>query len=399
MLFIDVLIGGKMLLGAICFGVIGIFISFIFTLLMINFDAKYKLLLQTLVGVGGNGLSLFGMFNLFSVQDSNMKFAFTISFFVCFLIGVFFMMFIMCKLIKDKDDNDVLRIRDILLGQKSYIQKYYKQREKEIDNKLNIPMLEERERIIKQKEDSIINERKFLEEEEQRINELGKKKIALILPENRKITITEKFISVLPSYIGDFSRCVNAIRNTTEKMIDDAQKDSSYNVQDLSTFLMNIIMLISNYLFGKSNDIRIHFRIYDESTKMYEKFVAIEGDKLSTKNMTPIPFEGSMIQKSFNCKRALIKSINSDFDYQSNNNQKWKDYMTYTFYNITRDGRPILSFGISVKNENRFKDIFYFLNFVEIDTFLNEIMESINEKVILEDVLYREEVVSNEQDI
>lgn len=388
-----------MILGVICFGVIGIVISFLFTLLMINFDIKYKLILQTLLGVGGNGLSLWGLFNLFSVEKSNMKFAYTISFFVCFLLGVVIMMFILCKLIKDKDDNDVLRIRDILLGQKSYIQKYYEQREKEIDNKLNIPMLEERERKIQQKEDSLLSEKKFLEEEEQRIKELGKKKLRLNLPENKEVTITEKFISVLPSYIGDYSRCVNEIRNTTEKMLYDSSKDLTNSIQDLRTFFMNIIMLISNYIFGQSNDIRIHFRYYDENTKMYEKFVAIEGKQVSNKKLTSIPFEGSMIQKSFECKRALIKSINAEYDYQSSNNRKWKDYMTYTFYNITRNGKPILSFGISVKNENRFKDIFYFLNYVEMDTFLDELVDSINDKVGLENVLYREEVVSNEQDI
>ena len=52
-------------------------------------------------------------------------------------------MVIMCKIMKDKDDKDVLRIRDIILGQKKYIEKYYQKREEEInenvtDTELNL---------------------------------------------------------------------------------------------------------------------------------------------------------------------------------------------------------------------------------------------------------------------
>lgn len=53
---------------------------------------------------------------------------------------------------KDKDNNDVLRIRDIILGQKNYIDTYYKLRQQEIDDKLNYKILKQREEELAQKE-------------------------------------------------------------------------------------------------------------------------------------------------------------------------------------------------------------------------------------------------------
>ena len=100
-----------------------------------------------------------------------MKFWTTTSLFLTLLVSFIIMMILMCKLIKDKDDNDILRIRDILLGQKSYIDKYYEKRTKEIDNKLQIPLLEERERKIAQKENDIITKESFITDELNKLND------------------------------------------------------------------------------------------------------------------------------------------------------------------------------------------------------------------------------------
>ncbi len=40
--------------------------------------------------------------------------------------------------------------------------------------------------------------------------------------------------------------------------------------------------------------------------------------------------------------------------------------------------KPILSFGISVKNEERFRDTFYFLNYIEFEHYINEMLEQVN---------------------
>lgn len=57
---------------------------------------------------------------------------------------------------KDRDDGDILRIRDIILGQKNYIETYYKKREKEIDDKLNVTALEKEKPILVEKNSYIM---------------------------------------------------------------------------------------------------------------------------------------------------------------------------------------------------------------------------------------------------
>lgn len=98
------------------------------------------------------------------------------------------------------------------------------------------------------------------------------------------------------------------------------------------------------------------------------------------------PYERSDI-----CKRALIKSINPKYDFSSNNNIVWKDYMTFSFYGIRYKNHPILSFGISVKNEERFKQQFYFLNYVKIEECLEDNLEKINEAFDLQKIFYNKE--------
>lgn len=129
-----------------CYAVIGGAIGSVFALLFINFDKSWKKILSFIFGIGGSSGLIFVCADYFEITEQNMKFWTTTSLFLTLLVSFIIMMILMCKLIKDKDDNDILRIRDILLGQKSYIDKYYEKRTKEIDNKLQIPLLEERER-------------------------------------------------------------------------------------------------------------------------------------------------------------------------------------------------------------------------------------------------------------
>ena len=116
--------------------------------------------------------------------------------------------------------------------------------------------------------------------------------------------------------------------------------------------------------------------------------VAIIGSKLTNRKMTPIPYNNSMIERSDICKRALIKSINSQYDFSSNNNTIWKDYMTFSFFGLRHNNMPILSFGISVKNEERFRQLFYFLNFFRVEECLEENLEKINDAFDIESIIY-----------
>lgn len=119
------------------------------------------------------------------------------------------------------------------------------------------------------------------------------------------------------------------------------------------------------------------------------KLVAVIGKNIVKKEMTFIPYDDdSMIKKSYECRRALIKSINSEHDYQSDNHTIWEDYLTYTFYGLTYGNVPFLSFGISIKNAVRYKKVLHFFNYFRIESFLQNCVERIDEYVDLANIFF-----------
>ena len=131
-----------MLLILFCFFLIGAFIGFLFTLLLINFDAKWKHIGEFVIPAR-RSIGIFPLMNYIGLTTLPDKSVAITGCIAGFLICILTTSAIMSKLIKDRDDKDIIRIRDIFLGQKAYIEKYYEVRKKELDDKkLNIPELE-----------------------------------------------------------------------------------------------------------------------------------------------------------------------------------------------------------------------------------------------------------------
>jgi len=364
-----------MIAGIICYAIIGLVIGVIFSLLFITFDSSWKKIITSLMGLGGTTGIISYMNDFYEIKNQEMKFWTTSFLYIMFLISFFTMMLIMCKLIKDKDDKDILRIRDILLGQKSYINKYYEKREKEIDVRLGIPILEEREEIVRQKEIALENKEKNLKEEKEEIDKLGENKLRINIPYNNKIVLTKELLESMPEYIYGLGKFIVDLQVNTETQCNTIQSKS-----DFITFLYLISTFIIKDIFETSSDsIRIHFRYFNEISNCYEALTVINGKEVITKKLTPIPYNNSLIQKSYECKRALIKSVNADFDYQANNYTVWQDYMTYAFYSFTKNEIPVLTFGISVKNKTIHKNIFYFLSYFNLEQYLEDAFVKINE--------------------
>lgn len=158
-------------------------------------------------------------------------------------------------------------------------------------------------------------------------------------------------------------------------------------------YFLGITALTSSDLFGSpTQDIRIHFRVYDEEDDGYIKYVAMMGRKIFTQPMTVIPYnDDSMIRKSFECKRSLIKSINADHDFQSDNHRMWNDYLTYTFYGLMYKNKPFLSFGISIKNIERYKMHLQLINYFQFERFLQTNVERLDEAFDISKIMYGEE--------
>lgn len=381
-----------MLLILFCFFLIGAFIGFLFTLLLINFDAKWKHIGEFVLPASSS-IGIFPLMNYIGLTTLPDKSVAITGCIAGFLICILTTSAIMSKLIKDRDDKDIIRIRDIFLGQKAYIEKYYEVRKKELDDKkLNIPELEKRERQLADKEKQLtqweesLNEWDRLNKEECcRIKELGNGMPKLLLPENYELTLTKEYIDLMPSYFKDIFNCINSIKHITEDFL----VSYSTDLTKFKSYLVQIMSSISCKIFNEnSSDIRIHFRFYNRKKDGYEKLIAIKGNTPVQEDLTFIPYsEDSLIMKSYECKRALIKSINHTHAFPGNNHKVWKDYMTYTFYNIEDDNIPLLSFGISVKNDIRYEKLFYFLCFIRFEDYLQEYMEQVNNKYDIRHIL------------
>lgn len=382
---------------AICFGNIGLglVVGFIFSLLFVSFDKGWKKILSTIFAFGTSSVGLWAIYDKYGITDYVKAFTAIGIFSFSFLIAFIIFMVIMCKIMKDKDDKDVLRIRDIILGQKKYIEKYYQKREEEINEKLNIPALAQREQNVLLREQHCAAQFEILERDKEEFSKLTENKLRIKLPEKKNLVVTKEFLDLFPSYVDNLSSFIKGIRAETELFL---ESHSSINDEDLRVFLSILSIQTIEQLFGKgAKDVRVHFRYYDESKQGFKKLVSVIGAKESARDLTFIPCnKANMIIKSFECKRALIRSHNIDYDYTGNNNTTWTEYMTGAFYNITRAGNPCLSFGISVKNAAKFKHLFNFLNYCKFESYLQEVIEQFDEKYPIENILYNKHTLQQE---
>lgn len=360
-----------------------------FVIYYINGDGKAKLFFESLLGIGGNIGGIFILYNTFKIDDVAINLISIASCLFSFLFITVALVIILAFVIKDEenDKNNIIRIRDIIIGQTSWVKEFRDLRMKEIDGILDYENLKKREEKISQQESIIDDKQKFVDEELKRLDEIGKQKVRMSLPEKSNITVSKEFVDLMPSYFKDVVRCITEMNTLEQEYLENAEE---FDINTVKSYLYALASSISSNIFSNNSvDIRIHFRYYNKEKKGYDKLIAIKGNQIISQDMTFIPYsEDNMIVKSYECKRALIKSINYLHDFQSDNHVVWKDYLTYTFHDLKSEGIPYLSFGISVKNEIRYKKVFYYLNYVNFEEYLQEKIEILHTKYKLEHILY-----------
>lgn len=376
---------------------LGMLLAIFFILYYVNGDGKWKIFLEVMIGIGGNIGGIFILDNFFQLnidefeEIENIGVIRICSIACCltsFIISSIVFLIILSFVIRGRENRNFISLRDIILGKRAWIDAYYKKKTEEIDRDLNITMLEQREKEITRKEELLNAKEHSILEEEEKLNQMSKKKLKIFLPENGSVALTNEYIEAMPSYINDVVACINNITSCTKIILE--KKSSEINITTLKSYFISIATFVSNDIFGgNAHDIRIHFRIYDEGLNGYKKLVAVKGKDIVKKDLTFIPLNGdNMIKKSYECRRALIKSINLEHDYKSNNYAVWEDYMTYAFYDLEYNGIPFLSFGISIKNSTRYKKILHLLNFFKIEDFLQNNIEKINDYVNIANLFY-----------
>lgn len=366
---------------------IGVVIGVIDALFFMNFDSTWKKIFTVLFGLGGSGGLIPLSFEWFIIEKSQERMLFVSCLIFSFIFSFILALFIASLLIKDKNDDIKIRFGDILLGQQEYIKKYYDKRIHQIDNQLNIPLLDQREKELEKRERICSESEKQIQEEQKKIQLWGKDKITFILPAlptNKRIVISQRFINQIPGFVSELKFLYSRIKNATDSLLE----KNNILLVDLKGFFCEISTYIMDYLFAEE-EVRVHFRKYAFENEKYEMICAITGrDKKPEASLTPIPFNNSMIQRSYDCRRGVLRSLNLEADFPGVHYTKWKEYLTITFGNITKDNMPILSMGISVQNKEKYEDIFYFLGFINFDIFINDRIEDINRKFSLEKKLY-----------
>lgn len=371
---------------------LGIVLALFFVIYYINGNGKAKIFFEILLGLGGNAGAIFVLYRTFKIEDTTVNLFSMASCFFSFIGATIIFVIIFAHMIKDKenDKKQVIRLRDIIVGQTSWVKEFRDKRMKEIDDVLDYDKLKQKEQLLEHQEQEIVIKNKLLKDEIERIEQIGNKKVRLNLPEKSSITITKDFVEVMPSYFKDVVRCISEM-NTLEQEYLSIVNAENMDINNIKSYLYALSTAISSNIFNNnSGDIRIHFRYYDKDKCGYVKLAAIKGNQIFVQDMTFIPYDKeNMINKSYECKRALIKSINCSYDYKSDNNALWKDYLTYTFYNLKIGTIPYLSFGISLKNDTRYKNLFYFLNYIAFfEEYLQEKIETLNNNYNLEYILY-----------
>lgn len=377
---------------------VGAVVAFFFVLYYINGEAKGKLkaIIEMVFGTAANGGMFLCLDRYFQIDDIAVRLTALASCYLSFLVVTAILLCVFAHVIRGGDENSVISLRDIFLGQYAFVEKHYQQRAQQINEQLNIEKLEQREAAVTvreqnvtQREQHCTSEEDRLKQEDIRINEVGKKKLKMRLPEEKNVTLVQEYITTMPSYLENLFSCITRINNETDDLLSQINPNTVTEM-DIKTYLLMVASYVSIELFGAHpSDARVHFRTYNKEKNGYEKYVAIMGRNVEYKDMTFIPYDkDNMIVRSYECKRALLKSLNADHNYKSNNHKIWKEYLTYTFTDLLIDGKPFLSFGISIKNVDRFERNLHFINFFQFETFLQRNIEKINNVIDLPALIY-----------
>ncbi len=383
-------------LGVI-YGLVGIIIGSVSSIFFFRMDVTWK----KIITIGSSGGSYFGSITVlnkfFEINDVNLKIFLFMIFLIGFAGGILVTFYKLCTLLKNQDGSNVIRVIDIFLGHKSFIDNYYNTRKDEIDNSLNY------EKLVLLK-DSVETQKRKLENREILINELEEKYkeqikdgISIALPVGQYIPVTKQFINLFPDYIESYSRFVSNINGYTvdfEKKV----KSKEYDVKVLlhSYFLAVCTFAITD-LFGVncSNKIRAHFRFLNNDNA-YISLVATYGAAIYDRALTPIPINVGLISRSSQIQRSIIRSLNLDCDFETANHGVYEDYITMTFGNIKKDNVPFLTMGIAVKNKERYKNMMYFLNFCKIENIIQESIDRIGQMCNIIDIINSENENSKE---
>ena len=119
---------------------------------------------------------MFILYRTFKIDDTTINLLSMASCMFSFLIITFILIILLAFIIKDKENDDIMKLRDIILGQASWVKEFRDKRKKEIDEKLDYNILKNKEHELDNREQIIKGKELYLKEEFNKLEQLGNKK-------------------------------------------------------------------------------------------------------------------------------------------------------------------------------------------------------------------------------
>ncbi len=303
----------------------------------------------------------------------------------CYIIALtlsFSLVFVgICYLIKTQRGERVkLRVLDIVLGYSKALEQYYENRQDEIRNNLNLPMLEQ----TKRQADYALEK---LKEKEQAVNaQLDQPGLLVLkLPDSAQFPLTSEFLDSLPLYVQNYADFCGDLEKLTLDTI--AAYDHNVSAHQLwTTYFISLCNTVNTVLFDTHKaTVRSHVRVLNGDC--YVKFMTIAGEGMISQELTPIPKDQGMIYHAFRSHTSLVKSLNPGFHFEAKNDSTWKDYITIPIDAIEKDGSPVLSLGVSVSIPSKYRDLLYLINLLQIEKAISNSIGRVSEKCSFLDFL------------
>jgi hypothetical protein len=360
--------------------VCGIILGSVASIFFFRIDSSW-IKIVTIGSSGGGYIFSVNILNkYFNINNDNIIILVFAMFLIGFILGIFVTFYLLSKLLKKQDGRNIVRSIDIFLGHNSFVKDYYNIRQREIDSLLNYNDLKELKEELDHQQELVEKREGALKDLEENFREQIREGVSMTLPIGKYIPITNQFINLFPDYIESYSRFVSNINGYTNDYINNIKpKEFEATILIKSYFLAICTFAISD-LFGSngSTKIRSHFRFLNDDND-YISLVATYGTSVCERALTPIPMNKGLISKSSQIQRSIIRSLNHDFDFTTQNHGVYEDYITLTFGNIRKNNAPFLTMGIAVKNKERYKNLMYFLNFCKFENIIQESIDRVGE--------------------
>ena len=357
----------SLIIQILLFALIGIIIGVFGTLLFFRLDKGWKQILLgagSVISAGGAGRAFI---SYLKVENENIALV-SLVLLIGLIVSVYFSFRKICTLLKNQSGKNVIRILDIILGYEGFIKDYYENRKNDINKSIDLEEVERRKVELEKKE-------QYLEKLKSGIEEQKANAITINLPENSEMPITNHFVRQIPLFVNRLCRFTVNLENLTKEFISQFNGNKAHDADCLKGYFTGIGMFIANDLFGTSSeDVRTHFRILKDN--QFVQYTVVLGDKLSSEKISDIPKGKSMITKSYELRKSLVASLNPQSFYDTKT--QWEDFMTITYYNLSNEGEPFLSMGISVKYKEQYSEMLYFMNFYKIENYLQSYISKID---------------------